>query len=42
MRRVRNSSALGGLLAAASWILVVLLVLALLRAITKCGWLCLD
>jgi hypothetical protein len=42
VRRILNSDDLGSLLAAMFWILVVFLVMTFLRALIRCGWLCLD
>jgi hypothetical protein len=42
MLRISTSDVLGTLLAIASWILVALIVVACLRALMGCGWLCLD
>lgn len=42
MSRISTSDVLGTLLAVMSWILVGLIVVACIRALMGCGWLCLD
>ena len=42
MSPMSTSDVLGTLLAVMSWILVALIVVACLRALMGCGWLCLG